>query len=88
MHELLGIKGYADTIELENEGNMGHDLKIISFECIVNATRNFSSENKLGEGGFGPVYKVQTLVCSIHPLLLFRVLIPDSSKYTLHLSSL
>ena len=25
---------------------------------IVKATQDFSQENKLGEGGFGPVYKV------------------------------
>ncbi|KAL6313303.1 hypothetical protein AAG906_018655 [Vitis piasezkii] len=34
-----------------------HDLKLFSFDSIVAATNNFSSENKLGEGGFGPVYK-------------------------------
>jgi hypothetical protein len=25
---------------------------------VIAATNNFSSENKIGEGGFGPVYKV------------------------------
>lgn len=33
------------------------DLPIFSFPIIVKATGNFSSRNKLGEGGFGPVYK-------------------------------
>ncbi|KAI7757030.1 hypothetical protein M8C21_003143, partial [Ambrosia artemisiifolia] len=28
-----------------------------SFSTIANATANFSPDNKLGEGGFGPVYK-------------------------------
>ena len=28
---------------------------------IEAATNNFSDENKLGEGGFGPVYKVYHL---------------------------
>ena len=27
-------------------------------ESILIATNNFSNENKLGEGGYGPVYKV------------------------------
>lgn len=35
-----------------------HDLPLLSFDCIATATNNFSDENKLGEGGFGPVYKV------------------------------
>ncbi|KAK9057004.1 hypothetical protein SSX86_024370 [Deinandra increscens subsp. villosa] len=30
---------------------------LFSFSTIANATSNFSLENKLGEGGFGPVYK-------------------------------
>ncbi|KAJ0733627.1 putative protein kinase RLK-Pelle-DLSV family [Helianthus annuus] len=30
---------------------------IFSFSTIANATANFSSDNKLGEGGVGPVYK-------------------------------
>ncbi|XP_012455053.1 G-type lectin S-receptor-like serine/threonine-protein kinase CES101 isoform X1 [Gossypium raimondii] len=37
----------------------GHDkqLDVFSFESIVAATKCFSVGNKLGEGGFGPVYK-------------------------------
>ncbi|CAJ1978629.1 unnamed protein product [Sphenostylis stenocarpa] len=37
------------------------DLPTFDFSVLSNATRNFSTENKLGEGGFGPVYKA-TLV--------------------------
>ncbi|KAJ9542972.1 hypothetical protein OSB04_029478 [Centaurea solstitialis] len=33
------------------------DLNFISLSKVVKATNNFSLENKLGEGGFGPVYK-------------------------------
>ncbi|XP_042041317.1 G-type lectin S-receptor-like serine/threonine-protein kinase At4g27290 [Salvia splendens] len=33
------------------------ELKIFKLETIVAATNNFSSENMVGEGGFGPVYK-------------------------------
>ncbi|XP_029124800.1 G-type lectin S-receptor-like serine/threonine-protein kinase SD1-1 isoform X1 [Cajanus cajan] len=33
------------------------DLPTFSFSVLANATENFSTKNKLGEGGFGPVYK-------------------------------
>ncbi|XP_059661601.1 G-type lectin S-receptor-like serine/threonine-protein kinase At4g27290 [Cornus florida] len=33
------------------------ELPLLDFERIANATNNFSFYNKLGEGGFGPVYK-------------------------------
>lgn len=31
---------------------------LLSLDEIVTASNNFSEENKLGEGGFGAVYKV------------------------------
>lgn len=34
------------------------ELPLFDFLTIANATENFSEYNKLGEGGFGPVYKV------------------------------
>ncbi|OQU78259.1 hypothetical protein SORBI_3009G188100 [Sorghum bicolor] len=33
------------------------ELPVYDFETIAAATEGFSTENKLGEGGFGPVYK-------------------------------
>ncbi|MQL69224.1 hypothetical protein Taro_001518 [Colocasia esculenta] len=32
------------------------DLPLIDFSRIAAATAGFSAENKLGQGGFGPVY--------------------------------
>ena len=34
------------------------ELPLFDLTTIAKATNNFSSRNKLGEGGFGPVYKV------------------------------
>lgn len=48
------------------------NLQAFSFTDIRVATSNFSHENKLGEGGFGPVYKVlyalQCCVLSLHSI--------------------
>uniref|UniRef100_A0A2N9EZK0 non-specific serine/threonine protein kinase n=1 Tax=Fagus sylvatica TaxID=28930 RepID=A0A2N9EZK0_FAGSY len=44
--------------DYDNEGrNEDMELPLFDFMAIANATCNFSSNNKLGEGGFGPVYK-------------------------------
>ncbi|KAL8127210.1 G-type lectin S-receptor-like serine/threonine-protein kinase At4g27290 isoform X2 [Apium graveolens] len=49
-------------INLENDaenGNVDGDLKLplFDFATLANATNGFCTNSKLGEGGFGPVYK-------------------------------
>jgi len=34
------------------------EFSVFDFEQVLEATDNFSEENKLGQGGFGAVYKV------------------------------
>ncbi|KAG6391430.1 hypothetical protein SASPL_149184 [Salvia splendens] len=60
LHELLTLDGYTGSYELDNRGANGHQLKLFTYASIISATNNFSSNNKLGEGGFGPVYKGRT----------------------------
>jgi len=36
----------------------GHGLRVFNYTSVMAATNGFSTENKLGQGGFGPVYKV------------------------------
>lgn len=36
------------------------ELPLFDFATIADATNHFSMNNKLGQGGFGPVYKVST----------------------------
>lgn len=40
------------------DGKSSNELRLFGFESISTATNGFSAANKLGEGGFGPVYKV------------------------------
>lgn len=53
---------YSDAIgkSIGDEGNDGKcaELSLWSFDSVVAATEGFSSSNFIGEGGFGPVYKV------------------------------
>lgn len=49
---------------------------------IIAATSNFSSANKIGEGGFGPVYKASLLIFpELTPLLFFHVSKQNSRKF-------
>ncbi|OMO57890.1 hypothetical protein CCACVL1_25655 [Corchorus capsularis] len=49
-----------ETSAAENFGSDAH-LLVFKFAYIKAATNNFDSETKLGEGGYGPVYKVLSL---------------------------
>ncbi|KAL5804641.1 hypothetical protein ACOSQ3_031441 [Xanthoceras sorbifolium] len=55
--ELMTLDNPSEAKELEIDGNTGHNLKVYCVSSIMDATNGFSFENKLGEGGFGPVYK-------------------------------
>ncbi|KAM3754677.1 hypothetical protein ACB098_03G184500 [Castanea mollissima] len=57
MLEFMNSDTLTTVNELQNDRKQGNDLRIFSYKCIMSATNNFSLENKLGEGGFGLVYK-------------------------------
>lgn len=44
--------------QLKDEQKEDLELPLFDLPKIVNATDNFALSNKLGEGGFGAVYKV------------------------------
>ncbi|KAM3747154.1 hypothetical protein ACB098_05G015100 [Castanea mollissima] len=53
---ITSTKGSFEGNELKDSGTHP-DLLIFDLRCIVAATENFSPTNKLGQGGFGSVYK-------------------------------
>ncbi|PPD75565.1 hypothetical protein GOBAR_DD27515 [Gossypium barbadense] len=64
---LLGaLKTSVSLIRTKISGERKHEngdpnLQAFTFATIKAATNNFSNENKLGEGGYGPVYKGELL---------------------------
>ncbi|CAJ2645337.1 unnamed protein product [Trifolium pratense] len=56
----------SEVIDLEGDNGSEDqddlDLPLLAYSTLVTATNNFSIKNKIGEGGFGPVYKGR-LVC-------------------------
>ncbi|KAM3750779.1 hypothetical protein ACB098_04G060000 [Castanea mollissima] len=51
------VKDLIDSGEFREEDETEIDLPFFDLEIILEATHNFSDENKLGQGGYGPVYK-------------------------------
>lgn len=60
MPDLFHIISVSTEIEERKDEDANNDIELpkYDFDTIAIATDNFSSKNKLGEGGFGPVYKV------------------------------
>jgi hypothetical protein len=58
----------------ETEDGKSHELKVLSLDRIKAATSNFSESNKLGEGGFGPVYMVCIMLQVTTSLCIILVL--------------
>ena len=50
-------------------------LPMVDFRSVRSATGNFSSSNLLGEGGFGPVYKVSSVTPQSMMALMIRMIV-------------
>lgn len=57
------LSGSVD-LSIECSQVNGSELPLFNFNFVAVATNNFSEENKLGQGGFGPVYKVYMYISS------------------------
>lgn len=62
-----------------------HELPIFQLEVIMAATDSFSEENKLGQGGYGPVYKVTN---HLFPSLTLCIYVPGMDRITTSICSL
>ncbi|KAM5580820.1 hypothetical protein ABKV19_010165 [Rosa sericea] len=51
------VKELIDTGDFNEEDDKGIDVPFFDLQSILDATDNFSIANKLGQGGYGPVYK-------------------------------
>lgn len=58
-------------LELHNK-QKSHHVMFFNLSAIETATNSFAYENKLGEGGFGPVYKVN-LTNFLQPKILDKM---------------
>uniref|UniRef100_A0A251SS51 non-specific serine/threonine protein kinase n=1 Tax=Helianthus annuus TaxID=4232 RepID=A0A251SS51_HELAN len=54
--ELMTSESFNVSNDIKSDGRKQNDI-VYSFAAIVTATNDFSDENKLGNGGFGLVYK-------------------------------
>ncbi|QHO33472.1 G-type lectin S-receptor-like serine/threonine-protein kinase [Arachis hypogaea] len=54
---IMKKSGVAKMIQRNRQRQKVTELPTFDFSVLVKATENFSSSNKLGEGGFGSVYK-------------------------------
>lgn len=61
LNNLIKTLGFGSGKEGQNEEDLERiaqqEQKVFPFETLVAATKDFHPSNKLGEGGFGPVYK-------------------------------
>ena len=54
----LILSNISEKTENDQIQNIDLELPLFELATIVSATNNFSINKKLGQGGFGPVYKV------------------------------
>jgi hypothetical protein len=64
------VKDLIDSAEFKEDDKKGIDVPFFDLASILAATDNFSEANKLGQGGFGPVYKVK-----IHSLVIMKLIL-------------
>lgn len=65
-------KRFYVLIKLKISGD--EEFRLFSYNELKDATTSFKSSNKIGQGGFGSVYKVGDSIFVLYPCLLFSKL--------------
>lgn len=55
---MLGTFSFEDLLDKHGGTSRTEELELYDLDTVKAATNYFSNQNKLGEGGFGLVYKV------------------------------
>ena len=58
LRDQIPLFDVSSNVDKLRRGKKSQGRELFSFPLIVSAIDNFLLANKLGEGGFGPVYKV------------------------------
>ncbi|KAK8546766.1 hypothetical protein V6N13_093809 [Hibiscus sabdariffa] len=74
-------RGSNANLHVEN-GVRSQEFPSIQLSILQAATKQFCDENKLGEGGFGPVYKVCMMISTIISLLGHFVCVDRVWRYS------
>lgn len=56
------VKSFMESGRYKEDDTEGFDVPFFDLESMLVATAYFSNANKLGQGGFGPVYKVISFI--------------------------
>ena len=72
---------FLSALTCADFGDMNERPNIFSYSELKAATGDFDDANKLGEGGFGPVYKVFTDLSPSLSIFLFIDLYVHASMY-------
>ena len=62
------VQDLIDSSEFREDDKKDIDVPFFDLASILGATDNFSEANKLGQGGFGPVYKVKNSFLNNHEI--------------------
>ena len=65
------VKDLIDSDQFREDDKNGIDVPFFNLKSILVATDYFSDTKKLGQGGFGPVYKVLTFLVLDQYSILF-----------------